>query len=220
MCNQYKVPTVDALLDMFNLRQYVVSPEVAQAAGADVRPTDPAVVLTSDQPHELQVAHWGFLAPWSERRPSSAHPDKLAPGFKPHNARDDRLLVPPWRDALEHHRCLVPAASFFEYGHVPPHEKKKLDIGTASGEPLCFAGLWSRYTWKGVTDRLSCTVITTTPNEAIAAYHDRMPVILPRSTWDTWLQSTDVGALSALLRPIDSAAIRVHEVLERQGRLF
>jgi putative SOS response-associated peptidase YedK len=220
MCNQYKVPSVEALLDMFGLREYALPPEVAQAANSDVKPTDPAVVVTNDRPRELQVAHWGLLAPWSERRPSASNPGKMEHGFKPHNARDDRLLAAPWRGIFEHHRCLVPAASFIEYGHTPAHLKQKLDIRLSSGEPLCFAGLWSRYTWKGVADRLSCTVITTAPNETIATYHDRMPVILPREAWQPWLQSADVTPLAELLRPADPSSVRVEEIPDRQGRLF
>ena len=33
----------------------------------------------------------------------------------------------------------------------------------------------------------SSTIITTTPNETMAQIHDRMPVILPPSAWDEWL---------------------------------
>jgi putative SOS response-associated peptidase YedK len=49
----------------------------------------------------------------------------------------------------------------------------------------------------------SCTIITTTPNEAMATIHDRMPVILPPSAWDSWLdpENDDIDTLGKLLVP-------------------
>jgi hypothetical protein len=35
------------------------------------------------------------------------------------------------------------------------------------------------------------TIITTTPNETLAPIHDRMPIILPPSVWDAWLDPTN-----------------------------
>ena len=45
--------------------------------------------------------------------------------------------------------------------------------------------------------------ITTDPNELMAPIHNRMPVILPESEWDTWLdlENNDVDALGKLLVP-------------------
>jgi putative SOS response-associated peptidase YedK len=52
-----------------------------------------------------------------------------------------------------------------------------------------FAGLWtSRRADDGEVVE-SCTIITTRPNELVAAVHDRMPVILPRDVEDAWLDS-------------------------------
>ena len=49
----------------------------------------------------------------------------------------------------------------------------------------------------------SCTIITTTPNDTMAQIHDRMPVILPPSAWDEWLDpdNDDIETLGKLLVP-------------------
>jgi putative SOS response-associated peptidase YedK len=46
-------------------------------------------------------------------------------------------------------------------------------------------------------------IITTDPNELLAPIHDRMPVVLPESAWDTWLDfdNHDTVTLQALLVP-------------------
>jgi putative SOS response-associated peptidase YedK len=38
---------------------------------------------------------------------------------------------------------------------------------------------------------LSCTIITTTANDMIAAFHDRMPVILVPTDYDLWLSPSE-----------------------------
>jgi putative SOS response-associated peptidase YedK len=49
----------------------------------------------------------------------------------------------------------------------------------------------------------SATIITTTPNETMEQIHDRMPVILPASAWDAWLDpgNDDIETLGKLLVP-------------------
>jgi putative SOS response-associated peptidase YedK len=49
--------------------------------------------------------------------------------------------------------------------------------------------------------------VTTTPNDAIAGLHDRMPVVLEDSAWDRWLdpRPADPGELLAMLVPSEAA---------------
>jgi putative SOS response-associated peptidase YedK len=69
------------------------------------------------------------------------------------------------------------------------------------------AGLWE--TWRPIdasadeTPLRSCTIITGEPNALVAPLHDRMPVILDRGTWDSWLDpaNDDIEALQSMLLP-------------------
>jgi putative SOS response-associated peptidase YedK len=49
-------------------------------------------------------------------------------------------------------------------------------------------------------------IITSDANEVLAPLHDRMPVVLPESEWDRWLdpEFNDVAALQKLLVPAPS----------------
>ena len=60
----------------------------------------------------------------------------------------------------------------------------------------------------------SCTIVTCEPNDKIVDVHDRMPVMLPPDTWDTWLDrdNRDLEALQELLAPVPSGSIRMHPV--------
>jgi putative SOS response-associated peptidase YedK len=63
----------------------------------------------------------------------------------------------------------------------------------------------------------SCSILTTTPNAVTAAVHDRMPVILHPDNYDLWLDpgSTEVSAVSEMLRPYDARVMRCFPVSTR-----
>jgi putative SOS response-associated peptidase YedK len=58
--------------------------------------------------------------------------------------------------------------------------------------------------------------VTTTPAQSIVHLHDRMPVILPPSTYAAWLDpaNDDLDSLDALLAP-PSAELAAHPVSAR-----
>ena len=60
----------------------------------------------------------------------------------------------------------------------------------------------------------SCTIITTTANATMEPVHDRMPVILPASKWDEWLDpgNDDTAALGELLVPAPPTLLRLQPV--------
>ncbi len=128
-----------------------------------------------------------------------------------------------YKAAFRKRRCLIPADGFYEWhkraapatgkGKVP---KQPFFIHRPDGEPYAFAGLWEL--WRG-PDRdgeplRSCTIITTEPNSAMAAIHDRMPVILPASAWDTWLdrEVDDLDLLGKLLVPAPAELTAMHPI--------
>jgi putative SOS response-associated peptidase YedK len=63
----------------------------------------------------------------------------------------------------------------------------------------------------------SCSILTTTPNAVTSPVHDRMPVILDRDNYDLWLHPgmSNIEALSNLLKPFDSLAMRCYPVSAR-----
>jgi putative SOS response-associated peptidase YedK len=78
-------------------------------------------------------------------------------------------------------------------------------IHRRDGNLLAFAGLWERWRDRSHPDAPllhSCTVITSAANDAMAAVHDRMPVILEPDAWVTWLDGdAEIDDLLALLVP-------------------
>jgi putative SOS response-associated peptidase YedK len=88
--------------------------------------------------------------------------------------------------------------------------------------PLSFAGIWGTWTAVDTGESIdSCMIITTTPNTLMETIHDRMPVILPTDTWDTWLspllQSDE--ALLPILKPLDANLMQAWPVSQAVGRV-
>ena len=84
----------------------------------------------------------------------------------------------------------------------------------ASGDPFAFAGLWESWLGADGSNILSCTIITTTPNEMMAEIHNRMPVILPSETYSQWLDPAECSPdqLSALLKPYSAEQMTAYPV--------
>ena len=62
----------------------------------------------------------------------------------------------------------------------------------------------------------TCAILTTTPNELTASVHDRMPVILPATTWSRWLDEAARGTpLTELLVSFPAAQMEAFPVSRR-----
>jgi putative SOS response-associated peptidase YedK len=112
-----------------------------------------------------------------------------------------------FRKTLGKRRCIIPADGFYEWKNMGKGRKKQpFFIRSRDGKPLALAGLWE--VWKDREQQdaewlKSCTIITTEPNALLKPIHDRMPVVLPPESWDTWLDpaNDDVESLEKLLVP-------------------
>jgi putative SOS response-associated peptidase YedK len=83
---------------------------------------------------------------------------------------------------------------------------------------MAFAGVWSL--WEADGRKLhTCCIVTTTANELVRPFHDRMPVILRPEDYDTWLDNgTDLGELKSLLKPYPAELMETWEVDPRVNK--
>lgn len=173
----------------------------------NVAPTDEALVVVQREERRAITAYrWGLVPHWAS---------DLKAGSRMFNARAETITTSPaFRDAFRRRRCLVPVEAFYEWKREGA-ARQPYAIARADGRPLALAGLWAGWhdpETEAVTRTF--TIITTTPNAAIADLHDRMPVIIPDDRWDRWLDPSpaDPGELLALLAPTDEIELRVHAV--------
>jgi putative SOS response-associated peptidase YedK len=172
----------------------------------NVAPTDDAlVVVQREERRAVTPYRWGLIPHWAT---------DAKVGSRMFNARAETLTASPaFREAFRQKRCVVPVDSFYEWkreGTV----RQPYRIVRPDGRPLALAGLWAGW-HDPATDsvRRTFTIITTTPNEAIADLHDRMPVVLPDDAWERWLRPTDdPSELVGLLVPTDEVDLDVYAV--------
>lgn len=79
-------------------------------------------------------------------------------------------------------------------------EKKKFPFffRLKSGNPFAFAGLWETWSPPDMEPLESCTIITGEPNALVAKIHDRQPIMLHESAFDSWLSPEALTAEAAL----------------------
>ena len=151
-------------------------------------------------------ASWGLIPSWAKDA-SIAH--------RTINARSESAsLKPSFRDAMRSRRCLVPTDGFFEWRGAG-RQRQPMYFTLKSQQLMAFAGLWE--TWRDTTghERVTFTVLTTTPSADIDDVHDRMPVILPRESWADWCDPTQPA--EPLLRPLEAGRLQRWDVDPRMN---
>ena len=156
---------------------------------------------------QLRVVRWGLVPFWA-KDPSI--------GNRMINARMETVAEKPaYRQAFARRRCLLPADGFYEW--YPTEErtasgkpkKQPFYIHPADGSVMAMAGLYE--IWRDPTRadddperfRWTCTVLTTTAEDAVGRIHDRMPLLVEPERRAAWLDPTrtDPDDLTGLLVP-------------------
>jgi putative SOS response-associated peptidase YedK len=179
---------------------------IAETFGVPVPPTLPErfnispsqqVLAIREQPgsrrRELVALHWGLVPFWADDR-------KI--GHRMANARSETVATKPaFRASFRSRRCLVVADGFYEW-QARDGRKQPYYIRLETGRPFGIAGLWDRWDKQGEPLQ-TCTILTCDANESMLVIHDRMPVVIPPESFDTWLNPAehDAGTLTRLLRP-------------------
>jgi putative SOS response-associated peptidase YedK len=146
------------------------------------------VVAESKGKRVLDLVRWGLVPAWAK---------SISVGDRMINARAEGIVKSnAYKRPFERRRCIVAADGFYEWQTIEGRKPRQpWFIRRRDGEPLAFAGLWSL--WHDPQ------IGADAPRIRMRPIHNRMPVILPESEWDTWLdaENHDVKKLEELLVP-------------------
>ncbi len=176
----------------------------------NIAPTHRAYVVTSEQPLKLQKMEWGLVPHWSTDGKNSG---KLI------NARAEGIEEKPsFRDAIRTRRCLVPADSFYEWRQEPGGKKAPYRIHLAQGGLMFMAGIWDEWHQDG-TLKQTFSIITTSPNQEIAALHNRMPLIFAEpASQQQWLSELPLAKVLEMMEPLKNGMLQMYRVSDQLNK--
>lgn len=156
----------------------------------NVAPTGFVPVLHLDNDGNLCMSNmrWGITPFW-------ASAEKPSPPVA--NARSESVWEKSmFKRSMKDRRCLILVKGFYEWirdGKI----KKPWFIKLKNDDVMMQGGIWQ----KGHDGQYECATITTGPNSFMEPIHDRMPVIIPKDSVETWLRSDEQSVLNTLMLP-------------------
>lgn len=150
--------------------------------------SSPVLRINSAGAKSLELLQWGIIP----------HNTKTPGAFRPINARMEQLHQrATFRGLIGTRHCIVPATGYYEWQRVD--DRKQPWVITPPTGILAMAGLWDRWIRGDGTVVDTYAVITQPPRPDIAFIHDRMPLLLDRTTSAAWLEG-DPNALTVAAR--------------------
>jgi len=170
-------------------------PELGATPRYNIPPSDfvPVVrVFPRELVRRLDLLKWGLVPSWAK---------DASIGNRLVNARVESVTdKAAYREPFERRRCLVVVDGFYEWKRQGRLKQPYL-LRARSGELLAMAGLWERWTSRDGEIVETFVVITKPAEPGVVEIHDRMPAILRKEDFDTWLspKQRDAATLLSLL---------------------
>lgn len=146
--------------------------------------------------------HFGFLPSWAKDRASMNI-----------NARSESIFEKKtFREAFKSRRCIIPINGFYEW-KKENKEKIPFYVSSSTNKYLALAGIWDEWFDKDLNMKIvTLALITCDANNKLAKIHHRMPVVLEKQDFKTWLNSSDIQELNKMFRIYESSNINIQEV--------
>ncbi len=221
MCGRYTMFSTDKdLVDLFDidLLEGEHQPSYNEAPSQMVR----TARQKQDEGRVLDLQQWGLRPFWAKEN------------FKPLiNARAETVTErPSFRSAASKRRCLIPTNGYYEWQKEEDGKKQPwfLSLAGKDGEPapvgqepiMAMAGLWERPGRDFPEGSPQTTaIVTREAADTLGFIHQRMPLFVPRSLWEAWLdpELTDPGEVQELVDAIPPAPLAPRMVSRAVGNV-
>jgi len=154
----------------------------------NISPTTVIPFISSDDEkgieRSIQTARWGLIPTWAKDASRQANAI---------NARVESIAEKPtFKSAFKSRRCLIPVTGYYEWatelGKYKP--KQPFYISNKDKHSLAIAGLYEIWINPATNSPITTAAIITREAAGIVApIHHRMPVILPKDLWSSWLSN-------------------------------
>ena len=188
MCVRYQ--NIKTNLSLWAAKFKFSIPDDLENAAEEFFPGAPCGVIAaqSDLEKKVTLAQWGLIPAWSK--------DPMFGKKSTYNARSETIAEKPsFKEAFKTRRCLIPATSFFERDNG-----RWLEFRIEGKETFAIAGLYELP--NNTCANISYAMVTSEPNSAVSAVHDRAPVVLTLYDAEVWLnQNSSHAELKNVLKP-------------------
>ncbi|UTJ07428.1 SOS response-associated peptidase [Arcobacter roscoffensis] len=166
----------------------------------NIPPTTPIPALLNNG--NYLYTHFGFLPSWATSKSSMNI-----------NARSESIYEKKtFREAFRFKRCIIPINGFYEW-QVEDKEKTPFFVKDMKEDYLAVAGIWDEYFEEQLNMNIvTLALITCDANDKLGEIHHRMPVVLEKKDFSTWLKSDDLKEVNSLFKIYDSSKLELYEV--------
>jgi putative SOS response-associated peptidase YedK len=166
----------------------------------NIPPTLPIPALLNNG--NYLYSHFGYLPSWA--------PSKTSMNI---NARSESIYEKKtFRESFKFRRCIIPINGFYEW---EKEDKEKVPhlVSDIKNDYLALAGIWDEYFDEQLNMKIvTVALITCDANEKLGKIHHRMPVVLEKSDFDTWLKSDDLKKINSIFKIYPNEKIDIFEV--------
>ena len=169
----------------------------------------PAIRLHDGQ-SEAVMMRWGLIPSWAEGQPTGEPPTCV----EADQIERCTMHRAPW---LNGQRCILPIAGFYAWRLTSTKYRQPYFIRLFNRSVFALAAIWDRSEAEDDDVIESCSIVCVPANDLmmkIANTGRRMPAILKRRDYGTWLRGPPVEAKGAL-QPYRSDWMQAHEVSPR-----
>lgn len=173
----------------------------------NIPPTIPIPALLNNG--NYLYTHFGYLPSWASSKASMNI-----------NARSESIYEKKtFRDSFRFRRCIIPINGFYEW-QVNDKEKTPYFVKDANKDYLALAGIWDEYFEESLNMNIvTVALITCDANEKLGEIHHRMPVVLEKKDFSTWLRSDDIVEVNKLFKIYESKKLELYEVTSEVNKV-
>jgi putative SOS response-associated peptidase YedK len=166
----------------------------------NIAPTLPIPVLLNNG--NYLYSHFGYLPSWAKSKKSMNI-----------NARSESIFEKQtFRDSFRLRRCLIPVNGFFEW-EVEDKQKTPYFVKHKEKNYFAIAGIWDEWFDTELNMNIvTVALITCDANEKLKKIHHRMPVILEKEQFSSWLTSSSLKDLNSMFDIYSSQKLELYEV--------
>lgn len=188
MCGRYEfLLTKKELMDYYEIEEVETDLDINESV--EVFPSQICPVILENK--RLATFKWGLDEAWAKRAIINSRLETA----------DQKKTT---AQAFAQRRCIIPISAFFEWNS----DKDKIKIGMADPKIISLAGLFNYYQTEEGQTYAGFSILTKDANPQMKAIHDRMPVILPETFIDRYLDmSSNIVALKKSLLNFDQEFI-------------